>query len=395
MIQKANQPVGLGASLTPAPPTPPKTTPSGRLTTVEFSRRIAIAVLITIMLVGVTAFLCWGYYILLMSFAGVLFAVFLAALSNWLTRHSRLSYGWALTVVITVLVLIACGLGWLLENRLAAQVQEMLKELPQSLSRIQDWLNQYQWGQQVAEAGSKAAKKLTSVSNVSAVFSVVSTVTNVVVAIIVIVIVGIFGAAEPRLYRSGLLHLVPHQHRPRTAEAVDAVVFNLRWWLLGQVMLMIVIGVTTALGLWIIGVRLALTLGLIAGIMEMIPYAGPWISAIPALLIALLLSPWHVVGVAGLYLFLHILEGYVLLPLVQRQVVLLPPALTIVMQVMLGELLGFMGLFVAAPLTVAGVVLLKMLYVEDTLSDAHVDVPGEPGNEQKPEAQNRKEGHVG
>ena len=86
----------------------------------------------------------------------------------------------------------------------------------------------------------------------------------------------------------------------------------------------------------------------------------------------------------ALFLFLHVLEGYVLLPLVQRRSVHLPPALTPVMQVLFGELLGFLGLFVAAPLTVTVVVLLQMLYVEDTLDDQAVEVPGEPGKEAKP-----------
>jgi predicted PurR-regulated permease PerM len=90
------------------------------------------------------------------------------------------------------------------------------------------------------------------------------------------------------------------------------------------------------------------------------------------------------VATLALFLALHLLECYVLLPLVQRRAVLMPPALTLILQVLFGELLGLMGLFVAAPLTVAAVVLLKMLYVEDTLGDEAVDVPGEPGNEQKP-----------
>jgi predicted PurR-regulated permease PerM len=83
------------------------------------------------------------------------------------------------------------------------------------------------------------------------------------------------------------------------------------------------------------------------------------------------------VMVLGLYLGLHILEGYILGPLVQPRAVMLPPALTITMQVLLGDLLGLMGLFVAAPLTVTGMVLLNMLYVEDPLGDQTVTVPGE------------------
>jgi predicted PurR-regulated permease PerM len=208
--------------------------------------------------------------------------------------------------------------------------------------------------------------------------------TESLVTAVVIFFVGVFGAAEPALYREGLLHLVPAGHRRRAAEAVDAVAFNLRWWLLGQVFLMVAIGVSTTVGLWVIGVPLALTLGLIAGAFELVPYVGPWLSAVPAALMALLVGPSHLIATLALFLALHVLEGYVLLPLVQRRAVLMPPALTLIMQVLFGELLGLMGLFVAAPLTVAAVVLLKMLYVEDTLGDEAVDVPGEPGHDRDP-----------
>jgi predicted PurR-regulated permease PerM len=197
--------------------------------------------------------------------------------------------------------------------------------------------------------------------------------------------VGLFGAAEPGLYRAGLLHLVPPPQRPRVGQVVDAIALNLRHWLLGQVLLMIVLAITTALGLRLIGVPMALTLGLITGVLALIPYVGAWVSAVLAGLIALLSGPHYLAYTLGLFLFLHLLEGYVLLPLIQRQAVHLPPALTLVGQALMGEMHGAIGLFVAAPLTVATMVLLKMLYVEDTLGDEAVDVPGEPGNDRKQE----------
>jgi predicted PurR-regulated permease PerM len=203
----------------------------------------------------------------------------------------------------------------------------------------------------------------------------------IVIPAVVVLFVGVFGAAEPDQYKAGLFHLVPPRHRRRVGEAVDALVFNLRWWLMGQVCLMVILWLTTSLGLWLMGIPLALVLGLITGLFELIPYAGPWISAVPAALIALLLSPFHLLMVLGLHLGLHVMEGYLLVPLIQRKVVLLPPALTLVSQVLLGEMLGLLGLFVAAPLTVAVIVLLKMLYVADTLGDQAVDVPGESGGQ--------------
>ncbi len=351
----------------------------------DFARRV----IITILLVAL-AYLFWrGTHILLEAFAGVLFAVFLSTLSGWVSQRTQISRGWALTLVVFTLFVLAVGLGWLLASRLANQTGDLMQKLPQSVEQMRKYLEQYTWGrfllQQIPEAQG-AVNQLGSYFKTT-----LASALDFLIAAVVIFFVGIFGAAEPDLYREGLLHLLPHKHRQRASEALDAVAFNLRWWLVGQVVLMVVIGVTTTIGLTLLGVDLALTLGLIAGILELIPYAGPWISAVPACLMALLVSPAHVLGVLGLYLFLHVLEGYVLLPIVQRRAVLMPPALTLVMQVLLGELLGPMGLFVAAPLTVAGVVLLKMLYIEDTLGDQAVDVPGEPGNEAKPAAQENKE----
>jgi predicted PurR-regulated permease PerM len=356
----------------------------------DFGRRVVVAVLISLLLIGVACLFVAGMNVFLQAFGGLLFAVFLSALADWLSRHTRLSYGWALAVVVTVLILLAGGFGYLLWNRLSGEAAALTTKLPASLSKIKEYLKQYAWGNYLLQQVPGAASSLAQAGEFSRITGLISGVASFLITVVVVIFVGIFGAAEPRLYREGLLLLVPPHHRPRVREALEALAVNLRWWLLGQVCLMIIIWITTTLGLWLIGVDLALTLGLIAGVFEMVPYVGPWLSAIPAALVALLLSPWHLLGVLGLYLALHIMEGYLLLPLIQRRAVLMPPALTLVAQVLLGEILGLMGLFVAAPLTVSGVVLLKMLYIEDTLGDQTVDVPGEPGNEVKPAAEENR-----
>jgi predicted PurR-regulated permease PerM len=127
--------------------------------------------------------------------------------------------------------------------------------------------------------------------------------------------------------------------------------------------------------LGLLGVPLALTLGLITGILELVPYVGAWLAAVPAGMVALLKGPEYLAYTLGLYLGLHLLEGYVLLLLIQRRAVHLPPALTLVAQALLGAMFGALGLFIVAPLTVAVMMLLQMLYVEDTLGDDAVNVP--------------------
>lgn len=347
----------------------------------DFARRVVVAVLIVVLLLG-TAYLLWrGLDVLFEAFAGVLFGLFLSALADWLHQRSGLSYKRSLATVIIALLLAAAGVGWFLAHRISTEFAELMHKLPQSWEQARAYLAQTGPGQYLLgqmENSDGPAAMIFGINKASGLFAGL---TSFLTAALVIFFVGGFGAAEPDQYKDGLFHLVPPQHRRRAGEAVDAIVFNLRAWLLGQMLLMLILWVTTTIGLSLMGIPLALVLGLITGLLELIPYLGAWISAVPAALIALTISPTHLLMVLGLYLGLHLLEGYVIYPLILRRAVHMPPALTLVSQVLLGKLMGLLGLFVAAPLTVVVVVLVKMLYVEDTLGDQAVEVPGEPGNE--------------
>lgn len=132
---------------------------------------------------------------------------------------------------------------------------------------------------------------------------------------------------------------------------------------------MIVIGVLTAIGLWLLGVPMAVTLALIAALLTFIPNIGPILAVVPAALLALLQSPMQVVYVCLLYFGIQTFESYLLTPLVQRRTVSLPPALTIFAQVLAAVLLGGLALSLATPMAAALVVLVRMLYLEDVLGD--------------------------
>lgn len=353
-----------------------------RHTLADFARRAVVAVLIGFAVFAVAYFLWRGVHVLLQAFAGVLFAVFLNALADWLSRHTRLAYRWSLAIVVVGLILVAGGLGYLLWSRISAEVGEIVQTMPRSFAEIKEYLEQYPWGRYLVERAPAAADRLADMGQFSQVTGFVSGLGEFLEASVIIVIVGIFGAANPALYRQGLLRLVPLRERRRAGDVLDAVAFNLRHWLLAQVLLMVIIGTTTAIGLWLIGVPQALALGVTAGILEMVPYVGAWLAAVPAVLIALLQGPEFVAYTLGLYLLLHLLEGYVLLPLIQQRAVHLPAALTLVAQVLLGKMLGILGLFVAAPLAVVTLIVVQMLYVKDTLGDDDLHVAGEPPNGQ-------------
>jgi predicted PurR-regulated permease PerM len=130
---------------------------------------------------------------------------------------------------------------------------------------------------------------------------------------------------------------------------------------------MLVVGVLTGLGLWLIGVPSALALGLLAGVLEFIPLAGPVLAAIPALLLALTVGVDTALWAGGLMLLIQQIEGNLIQPLVQRYAVQLPPALFLFALIGFAAMFGAIGIVLAAPLTVVVYVLNKRLYVQDAL----------------------------
>jgi predicted PurR-regulated permease PerM len=186
-------------------------------------------------------------------------------------------------------------------------------------------------------------------------------------SILLTVVIGVYLAADPSLYRQGLVRLVPPVYRARIDDALLASGHALSRWLLGQGISMLFVGLTTALGLALLGMPLAGTIGVIAGILAFIPFFGPIASGILAALLAFMQGPDQVLYVAGLCFAIQQIEGNVLMPFVQRWAVALPPVLGITAAVIFGLLFGMPGVILASPLMVVVMVLVSKLYVEDIL----------------------------
>lgn len=383
---------------------------------VPFARRVVIAVGIALLMLGVALFLRKSIYVLLLVFTAILVAVMLRGMAAWLAGKTRMPDGGALAVVVLAIVGFFILLGVLVAPSVVEQFERLADQLPRSVERAQERLRQHSWGRKVlgegeqqqqpqqqpqqpqpsgepAQAGQPAAgdtaaapdapatqpqpgntvvaemiDATTRPATVGRVAGYAKQVIEGLFTFLLVLIVGIYLAAQPRFYLEGTLKLFPARERPRLREVFLAVGHTLRWWLIGQLVPMVAIGILTAIGLKLIGVPLWLPLAILAALLNFIPNFGPIIASIPALLIALASDqPSDALWVAGLYVLAQNLEGYLIMPLVQRRAVEMPPALTIVSQVLLGLLLGPLGVVLAAPLTAAALVLIKMLYVEDTL----------------------------
>jgi predicted PurR-regulated permease PerM len=190
---------------------------------------------------------------------------------------------------------------------------------------------------------------------------------SAVAGVVVIVFLGLYMAIDPARYREGLLRLFPPRRRPRINEVLIEVGDTLWAWTLGRLAAMALIAIGSTAGLWMIGIPLPVTLGVIAGLLNSVPNLGPLIASIPPLLFGLQQGGNAALYVAAFYLALQVIESYLITPLIDQQQVRLPPALTLAAQLLLGMLAGFMGLLLATPLVAAAHVLVRELYVKDML----------------------------
>lgn len=335
--------------------------------------------------------------IILLIFAAVLIAVFLRGLADLVNRYTRLSETMSVLLVSVLLLAVLGGTIALLAPSVADQVQNLRNQLPDSFQQVKNYISQFGWGKTLIAqlpTSQQLGEKLQEIG-VSSIFSRVggyfSSTVGALGNFFITILLAIYLATEPKFYANGFTKLFPLRIRPRVAEILGAIGETLSWWLIGKVASMIFIGVLTWIGLSILGVPLALTLGLIAGLLSFIPNFGPIFSALPAILLAFIESPMKAVYVLILFIVVQIIESNIVTPLIERQTVELPPALTIIFQLVLGVLIGGLGLVLATPLLAVLMVLIQMVYVQDVLGDREVEVEEKNLKDEEMEAEFKEE----
>lgn len=317
--------------------------------------------------IAAAALLWYLFDILLLIFGGILLAVVLRAPADWLAKKTRLSSPWSLTLVLVLITATLVGAGWLLGAAVREQTQAIAEQAPQMLERVQERLESYAWARDRIDTEAILGEQQTTFLGRG--LRVVSATFGALTTLGLVMFMAVLLAAQPQLYVSGTLRLVPKHRRERAAEVLDRVGDTLRRWLLGQLVLMLFVGVTTTIGLWALGIKSALALGILSGLLTFIPFLGPLIAAIIGILVSLADGPTTALWAAALYIGVQTVEG-VLEPLVQQRAVYLPPVLLLVAQLVLGVLVGFVGIVLATPLAAALMVMVQMLYVEDVLKDS-------------------------
>ncbi len=338
-----------------------------RLSTAEFSKRAAIAVVVVLI-----PLLVWYLRDAVLVIVGaILVAVLLELASLPLVRWCRLWHGTALAIAAVVILAAISGSTYLFGTQIGSQLQDVMSRADDASKVISDSLHGSRIGQLLLSHVESSQFSLTSFAS-----SFLTISTRMLEAIIFTLAAGFYFAAQPELYRRGLARLFPPSVRTSADETIDDIAHALRLWLLGQCVQMIIIGLLTTAAVWLIGLPSPLALGAIAAIAEFIPYLGPLIAAIPALLVATTKGLYPVLWTAVAYIVIHQLEGNVVLPLLQRRLVSIPPAVMLLSIMTISFVFGPVAIMFAAPITVVAVTAIKKIYIRDNLMEP-TSLPGE------------------
>jgi predicted PurR-regulated permease PerM len=330
-------------------------------TVVELGARVAGGAAAVAIVTLLTLLVVIEARVLMVLLAGLLFALALRGVSVAMTKCVHLPYfaalGLTVVAVVATLTLASYGLG----AGLLHQAEDLGKQLPDAWNSLGRSLHSKPalgpiidriW--QGAAPSPGHAELAAGAGGVVEAFG----------ACIVIFFVGIYGAAQPDAYPKVVLRLAPRKQRRLVRATLSRIGADLTRWLAGRAVAMVTVGTLVTAGLLLLRVPLAWALGTLAALLTFVEYLGAFVSAAPAMLVAFARGPTYALWVAVLFTSAHILEGYVLTPLLVRTTVRFPPAYTLAAQAVLGAIYGVIGLTFATPVMIVATVLFRKFYIE-------------------------------
>jgi predicted PurR-regulated permease PerM len=345
--------------------------------------------------IGVVAFaslLVFAWYFaaaLFLIFAGMLLGVALNAMTHQLGRVVAWPHALRLAIVCLVLAGLLAGVIFLGGATIAEQATALSDTIKSQLVGVKAFLDRngidtsyFELGNPAANAS--AAPNATPTHNLPSAGTLASSggaivsqtlklllgTLSAVGNFFIVIFLGLTFAAQPSVYRNGLLYLTPAAHRARATVIVDRIGDTLERWLIAQMITMTVVFAVTWLGLAIIGIPGSFILGIQAGLLAFVPTVGAIVAGVIVVL-ASLASGWVAAASAfGLFLGVHALESYILTPILQRQALDIPPATLFAFQILLGIVFGLWGISLALPLMAIVKVLIDHFKADEASSSA-------------------------
>lgn len=326
-----------------------------------FTKRVFTAVAIVALFVIFLLLFKTLFSMLLLTLAAILVTIYFYGFAGIFQKYLHLSPRLSIILSVIFNTLLIVGFFWFVGTRLSNQLSELSQTLPSTIQKFKEEIQQ-------TTLGSNALDYLQSTGSSAKTASVIrkffSSSFGIVSDLYIILLLGLFFTATPSVYKKGIVHLLPPKAKDRGSKLLDELGNVLKKWLVGEIIGFFFIAILTAIGLMIIGIPLVLTLALIAGLLNFIPNFGPIIALIPAGLLGLMQGPTTAIIVVCMYTFIQIMQSAVTQPLIQKRMVNIPPALTILGQVAFGMLAGFWGVLLAVPIVAILMTVINRLYVE-------------------------------
>jgi len=301
--------------------------------------------------------------IVIMVFVAVVIAAALHGPADWLQRY-RVPRLLAVTFLYLFLLLIFALIISLILPPLAEQIKQLAIHFPAQIEKLgfsfQEWWSQYQTGENFQEFLSKIGSKLTQAA--SSVFATTVGIFGGLFSAGVILVISFYLTVQEKGVKKFLMSLTPTEHQVYLSSLIERIQRKMGGWLRGQLLLMLIVGILTYIALRLIGLKYALVLALIAGILEIVPYIGPIISAIPAVILGFVQSPFLALLVIIVYILIQQIESQIIAPQVMRRAVGLNPIITIIAILIGAKLAGILGIILAVPITAALAEFLKDIY---------------------------------
>ena len=328
----------------------------------SFSKRLFTTVA-AVTAVILAALLLWiGRVIFLLLFAAVIGAILLFAVSQTIAQRLRLPRGLALVIFLALLFGVATLVFFLEGPNVLQQFAQLQSDLPIAFHRILAEAQATTWGRWLLAQSPDTAQLATGARfALTRIGGIVLTSVTAIAGLAITLLLSLYLAAEPLLYYRGLRRLVPDSLRPTLDACVASVRKALLWWILAKLLSMTFVGLFIGVGLWLIGVPLPGLLALIAALLTFVPNVGPLIALVPAVLLGLANSPMTGLLTLVVFAVVFLLEGYFVTPLLERNLVRLPPALTLLLQLLLAAIAGPIGVALAAPIAAAVIAICNTL----------------------------------
>jgi predicted PurR-regulated permease PerM len=344
--------------------------------------------------IGFAALLMFAWHFaatLFLIFAGMLLGVALNAMTAMLGRIVKLPHPLRLTIVCLVLAGLLSGVVFLGGATIRQQATALSDTIKSQLVSVKALLEKngidtsyFELGSPNAAPADSSTPATTSPPRnlpsagalassggaiVSQTFKLLLGTVSAVGNFFIVLFLGLTFAAQPAVYRKGLLFMAPARHRARATVIVDRIGETLERWLIAQIITMFAVFAVTWIGLAIIGIPGSFILGVQAGLLAFIPTVGALIAGLIVVL-ASLASGW-VAAASALVLFLgvHALESYILTPIIQRQALDIPPATLFAFQILLGIVFGIWGIALALPLIAIAKVLIDYFKSDEASAD--------------------------